>query len=144
VALTEKEIERVGELLGRAPRGLQEIAVKGVDGEPLVIRVASLVDDKPFPTLFWLVCPRLNYRIDQHEAAGLIARFQAHIDSDHGLQESIRNDHLKHIALREDYMPLQLRSRIIELKYREVFTGKGIGGIGDFSRIRCILSCPIQ
>jgi uncharacterized protein len=45
-------VNQVAVLLGRQPRGLEDIAVVGVAGEPVVIRVASLVDDKPFPTLF--------------------------------------------------------------------------------------------
>ena len=138
VALTEKEIDRVGELLGRTPRGLEDVAVSGDAGEPLVVRVASLVDDKPFPTLFWLVCPVLNYRIDRLEAEGLIADLQAQIDSDLTLQESMRADHLAHIRLREQHMSDEVLARIEQLGYQDVFTEKGIGGIGDFSRIRCL------
>ena len=48
---------RIAQLLGREPRGLEEVAVAHPDGEPVVIRVASLVAEKPFPTLFWLVAP---------------------------------------------------------------------------------------
>ena len=40
------------------------------DGRPMVIRVSSLVDDKPLPTLFWVLAPDLCYRIEQVEAAG--------------------------------------------------------------------------
>jgi uncharacterized protein len=138
VVLSEQDIEQVGELLGRSPRGLEEISVRGGDGEPQVIRVASLVDDKPFPTLFWLVCPKTSYRIDNNEATGLIAQFQGQIDSDLDLQETMRVDHQKHILLREQYMSQQMLSRIRQLGYGDVFAEKGIGGISDFSRIRCL------
>ena len=47
-------LARVEALLGRAPRGLEAVAVSRPDGEPVVLQVASLVDGKPFPTLFWL------------------------------------------------------------------------------------------
>ena len=76
MSITAQVRARVATLLGREPRGLEAVALAAADGNPMVIRVASLVDDKPFPTLFWLVDPALNYRIDQVEAGGLIKQFQ--------------------------------------------------------------------
>ena len=136
--LTPEVIAQVALLLGRQPRGLEEIAVARPDGRPMVIRVASLVDDKPFPTLYWLLDPDLCYSIDQVEAAGLIKQLQQRIDADPQLHNSMREDHLAHIALREDYMTPQIRRRLGELNFSEVFASKGIGGIADFKRIRCL------
>lgn len=138
MTLTPEIVDRVAALLGRPPRGLEEVIVQGGDGAPVVIRVASLVDDKPFPTLFWLVDPALCYRIDQCEAGGLIKQFQQRIDADEGLQRAMRADHLAHIALRDGYMQPALRQRLRELGFGAALTGKGIGGIADFSRIRCL------
>jgi hypothetical protein len=104
----------------------------------MVIRVASLVDDKPFPTLFWLLDPDLCYRIDQLEAVGLIKQFQQRIDQDTAVQAAMGNDHRAHIQLREDYMSPQIRQRLKELGFSEVLKSKGIGGIADYSRIRCL------
>ena len=61
MGITPDTVARVAALLGREPRGLEEIIVAGEGAEPVVIRVASLVDNKPFPTLFWLVDPALCY-----------------------------------------------------------------------------------
>ncbi len=132
------QIAEVARLLGREPRGLEAIAVAGESGAPQVIRVASLVDDKPFPTLFWLVDPALSYRIDQAEAGGLIGRLQARIDADPALQQSMRDDHLAHIALRDSYLNDEQRQRIEKLGFATVFASRGIGGIQEFSRIRCL------
>ena len=129
---------RVAVLLGREPRGLEDVPVVRADGEPMVIRVASLVDDKPFPTLFWLLDPDLCYRIDQAEAGGLIGRLQERIDADPTLQATMREDHQAHIRLRREYMSEEVRARLMELGYDGVFERKGIGGIADFSRIRCL------
>lgn len=107
-------------------------------GEPMVIRVASLVDGKPFPTLFWLVDRALNYRIDGDEATGLIARLQADIDSDPALQTAMQDDHRAHIALRDSFIDAQQREQIAALGYQAVFADRGIGGIADFTRIRCL------
>ena len=131
-------VRTVAGLLGREPRGLLDIPVLGPAGQPVVIRVASLVDDKPFPTLFWLVDRTLCYRIDQLEAAGVIAELQHRVDADPGLRTAMERDHQAHIALRRDCMAADTRRRLEELGYAEVLAGKGIGGIADFGRIRCL------
>jgi len=138
LTITPEVIARVASLLGRQPRGLEEIAVAHPDGRPMVIRVASLVVDKPFPTLFWLLDPDLCYRIDQAEATGLIKALQQRIDAAPELQRTMRDDHRLHIKLREDYMTPAIRQRLAELNFSEVFASKGIGGIADCKRIRCL------
>jgi hypothetical protein len=128
----------VAALLGREPRGLEAVAVASGDGQPVVIRVASLVDDSPFPTLFWLVDPALCYRIDRAEAGGLIGRFQARIDADGKLRAAMRRDHLVHIALRNACMAPPVRQRLATLGFAGALERRGIGGIADFSRVRCL------
>jgi hypothetical protein len=138
LTITAEVRARVAALLGREPRGLEAVALAAADGSPVVIRVASLVDDTPFPTLFWLVDPALNYRIDQVEAGGLIRQFQRRIDADPALQEQMRSDHRAHIALRGSYISAAVRCRLAELGFDDVLEGRGIGGIADFRRIRCL------
>ena len=135
---SDSQRQRVSELLGREARGLRAIPVAGEDGEPMVIEVASLVEDKPFPTLFWLVDPDLNYRIDQLEAGGMIADLQSRIDASPELQASMRADHLAHIELRNRHMAAAERERLQELGYWDSLQTRGIGGIENFSRIRCL------
>jgi hypothetical protein len=130
--------EQVAALLGREPRGLREISVINDEGAPQVIRVASLVDDKPFPTLYWLVDPALNYRLDQLEAGGLIKRLQHQIDDSDDLQAALRADHLRYIARRDSHIDADERQRIADLGFASVLGERGIGGIADFSRIRCL------
>jgi hypothetical protein len=138
MTITSAIVNQVAALLGRAPRGLEAIAVIGSAGEPVVIRVASLVEDKPFPTLFWLVDPALCYRIDQLEAGGLIKRFQQRVDLEPNLQRGMRDDHEAYIALRDSHMRPEIRQRLEVLGFGEVLLNKGVGGIGDFTRIRCL------
>ena len=138
MSLSPDVVNQVAALLGRQPRGLEEIALAGSDGNPVVIRVASLVDDKPFPTLFWLVDPTLCYRIDQLEATGLIKRLQQRIDADVNLRKCMSDDHQAHIALREKSMSPVIRRRMQELNFETTLSSKGIGGIADFTRIRCL------
>jgi hypothetical protein len=80
----------------------------------------------------------LGYRIDQAEAGGLIARLQAAVDADPELQAGMRVDHERHIALRDSYISASDRRRLAELGFADVLSGKGIGGLGRFDRIRCL------
>jgi len=48
----------ITDALDREPRGLREIAGWNEAGQPAVIRVAPVVDGKPFPTLYWLIDPQ--------------------------------------------------------------------------------------
>ena len=104
----------------------------------MVIRVSSMVDGAPFPNLFWLIDPALVYRIDCDEAGGLIHRFQQQVDSDPGLQGDMIKDHRAHIALRNSYMSPAIEGQLRSGKYYEVLQQRGIGGIADFGRVRCL------
>lgn len=138
MAVSQQHRERIKELLGREPRGLEDVPVTSSSGQPMVIRVASLVEDKPFPTLFWLVDAALCYRIDTEEAGGLIAQLQQRIDESAQYQAQMADDHGRHIALRDSFIGVSERQRIASLGFSGVFQQKGIGGISDFTRIRCL------
>ncbi|WP_240732865.1 DUF501 domain-containing protein [Halioglobus maricola] len=138
MSVSEQDRAEVGELLGREPRGLEDVSVRDSEGRPSVIRVAPLVDDKPFPTLYWLVDRDLSYRIDQVEASGLIAQLQSEIDADPQLQAAMAGEHLRYKQRREQFMSDRDRQRIEALGFGDVFATKGIGGIADTSRIRCL------
>jgi len=129
---------QIASLLGREPRGLEGVAAYGPDGEPRVIRVSSLVDGKPFPNLYWLIDPALVYRIDCDEAGGLIHRLQQKVDDDPDLQREMIGDHRAHIELRNGFMTQAVEEQLHSSKYYEVLQQRGIGGIADFGRIRCL------
>ena len=138
--LNDEIVEQVTDLLGRKPRGLRAVEVVNDKGEPSVIRVASVVDRKPFPTLFWLIDRALCYRIDQLEATGLIRRLQDQVDKDVVLRNSMLRDHSDHIKLRDDYLTADERTYLLRTGYIEVLEKKGIGGISNPERIRCLHS----
>lgn len=135
---SDNDYQKVANLLGRSPRGLRSIAVRSLEGEPVAIQVSSLVDGKPFPTLFWLVDKQLNYAIDQLEAGGLIAQLQAQIDASPELQQAMADDHRAHISLRKQLISPEQQQQIDSLGFTDVLDRRGIGGIENFTRIRCL------
>ncbi len=75
--------ERVTELLGRLPQGRYEIAVRRLDGWPVVLRNAPLLDSgRPMPTRFWLIDRELNRDIGRLESEGGVDRAEAEVDPD--------------------------------------------------------------
>lgn len=138
VPATPEVISEITQLLGREPRGLRDVPVVSGTGEPQVIRVASLVDGKPFPTLFWLIDPSICLRIDREEAGGLITVLQERVDNDADLRAQMIADHRSHIALRDSFLTDDERQVLDATGFGVVLTTRGIGGIADFSRIRCL------
>ncbi len=138
VKITPEMESKVEVLLGRAPRGLQEVSVLSPQGGPMVIRVASLVDGKPFPTMFWLIDKELCYRIDREEAGGLIQQMQLQVDADPALQSAMVADHAAHVQLRNSHISEAMKAELNALNFYEVLQSRGIGGIEDPARIRCL------
>lgn len=136
--ISPEMLDLISRRLGRRPRGLEDIAVRDDNGEPIVIRVASLVEGKPFPNLFWLIDPALVYRIDVEEAGGLIRSMQETVDAKAALQREMINDHRAYIDLRNSYMDAGIEAQLRANNYYDVLQQRGIGGIADFGRIRCL------
>jgi len=128
----------ITERLGREPRGLRAIAAWDDCGRPAVIRVASLVDGKPFPTLFWLIDPDVSLRIDRLEARGVIAHLQGEVDTSSELRVSMAEDHRRHKALRAGFLSSQERQYLEAKGMMAALDRRGIGGIAEPHRIRCL------
>ena len=135
---TADQRARVATLLGREPRGLRAIPVADARGEPLVIRVASVVDEKPFPTLYWLVGAELCLRIDRLEAAGWIARLQDRVDASAALQQAMSRDHARHRAERSRFLSTDERKMLSDKGMLAALDERGVGGISEPTRIRCL------
>ena len=136
--LTADQRARVAVLLGREPRGLRAIPVADECGDPLVIRVASVVDDKPCPPLYWLVGAELCLRIDRLEAAGWIARLQDRVDASTTLQQAMQDDHARHREARSRFLSDAERKLLSERGMQAALDERGIGGISEPTRIRCL------
>lgn len=135
---TDEQCEQVTRLLGRTPRGLKAIPVLDPSGAPVVIRVASVVDNKPFPTLYWLVDAALCLQIDRLEAAGWIARLQARVDESSALQSAMERDHLRYKRERKRYLLAEEVRLLSSQNMRQALDERGIGGITGPHRIRCL------
>jgi uncharacterized protein len=80
--------------LGRPPRGLREVAHRCPCGLPDVVLTAPrLPDGTPFPTLYYLTCPRAAAALSALEAAGVMREMTQMLASDPGLRDGYRRAH---------------------------------------------------
>ena len=84
--VTEEQVvdeQVVGEQLGRPPRGLRGVAHRCPCGQPDVVETAPRLDDgTPFPTLFYLTCPRAAAAVSRLESGGLMREMQQRLGTE--------------------------------------------------------------
>ncbi|MUH45683.1 MAG: DUF501 domain-containing protein [Actinobacteria bacterium] len=71
-------------------------------GAPDVVQtMPRLPDGTPFPTTFYLTCPRASSAIGTLEAAGLMRDMEARLSSDQGLADAYAAAHASYLSERE-------------------------------------------
>ena len=88
--------------LGRPPRGVREVAHRCPCGHPDVVTTPPrLPDGTPFPTLFYLTCPRASSMIGTLEASGLMGQMSARLGDDAALAAAYRDAHQRYLTARD-------------------------------------------
>ncbi len=96
------DIAAVREQLGRTPRGMLEISSRCPSGHPNGVKTEPrLPDGTPFPTLYYLTCPRLTGAIGTLEASGLMAEWTQRLADEPELAVAYRAAHESYLAERE-------------------------------------------
>ncbi|MBW4719149.1 DUF501 domain-containing protein [Saccharothrix obliqua] len=108
--VSEEDRAVVAEQLGRTPRGMRAVAARCPSGHPAVVQTnPRLEDGTPFPTLYYLTCPRLNAAVSRLEGAGLMKEMTDRLAADEQLAESYRRAHESYLAERDAIEPLGTR-----------------------------------
>jgi len=88
--------------LGRPPRGLRRVAHRCPCGLPDVVETAPrLPDGTPFPTLYYLTCPRAVAALSRQEAAGVMERMRERLVTDADLRAAYLAAHRDYLARRD-------------------------------------------
>ncbi len=124
--------------LGRKPRGIVDIAYATKSGLPVVLRMRSLVDDQPFPTLYWLCSKDLYRAIARLETEGWVKRLEDELAENSEFRQAYLDNHRQYVAQRWQYMNDEDRQRIEQLGFTSLFDKYGIGGISQWDKIRCL------
>ncbi|HET7386368.1 MAG TPA: DUF501 domain-containing protein [Nocardioidaceae bacterium] len=88
--------------LGRPPRSVHEVAHRCPCGNPDVVATEPRLEDgTPFPTTFYLTCPRAASLIGTLEASGLMREMSDRLAADADLAERYLAAHEAYLAYRE-------------------------------------------
>jgi uncharacterized protein len=89
--------------LGRPPRGRFSVAHRCPCGLPDVVLTAPrLPDGTPFPTLYYLTCPRASAAAGRLEASGMMAAMTRRLAVDDALRRDYLAAHLDYLARRDE------------------------------------------
>ena len=104
--LRGSDLAAVAEQLGREPITDFSVIARCPPGHPLVIRNHP-VDrhGKPFPTLYWLTCPRAIATVSRLESEGWINRLDERASSDEAFADALREAHRSYAADRARLVP---------------------------------------
>src|SRR5437868_10970699 len=87
--------------IGRPPRGTRAVAHRCPCGLPDVVQTSPrLADGTPFPTLFYLTCPRATSACSRLESAGVMKEMMARLQVDRELAAAYLGAHEDYLARR--------------------------------------------
>jgi hypothetical protein len=111
--------------LGRPPRGVVRVGHRCPCGNPDVVTTEPrLPDGTPFPTTFYLTCPRAASRIGSLEGGGVMAQMTERLRQDVELAAAYRGAHERYLAERE------------AIAHVPEIAGISAGGMPD--RVKCL------
>lgn len=102
MTVTPADRAAVAAQLGRPPRGTRAVVHRCPCGLPDVVETTPrLADGTPFPTLYYLTCPRAVAACSRLESAGVMRDLQARLAADPDLAARYAAAHVDYLARRE-------------------------------------------
>ncbi len=124
-AVSAEDLDAVEAQLGRPVRAVAAVAHRCSCGRPDVLMTEpQLPDGTPFPTLYYLTCPRATSAIGTLEAEGVMREMAERLAADPQLAAGYRAAHEAYLAQRE------------RLGHVEHIAGISAGGMPD--RVKCL------
>ncbi|MGO3344416.1 MAG: DUF501 domain-containing protein [Marinomonas sp.] len=136
--LSQRDIDIIGNQLGRAPTGISAIAHYSPNNIPQVLKMETWVFDQPFPTLYWLSSKAIDKALAKIESQGLVKELEKRIQEDEELREAHYRSHHDYIAQRWAAMTDEHKAIIEEKGFTHLFETLGIGGIRNWDQVRCL------
>ena len=125
MSIDPRDVRAIEAQLGRLPRSIHEIGHRCPCGNPDVVTTEPRLDDgTPFPTTYYLTCPRASGLIGTLEASGLMKEMSARLVDDPELAAAYRSAHEAYLAARATL------GRVEEIE--------GISAGGRPDRVKCL------
>ncbi|HIV57325.1 MAG TPA: DUF501 domain-containing protein [Candidatus Stackebrandtia faecavium] len=141
---TSADEDAVTAQLGRKPRSVKSVAYRCPCGKPAVTETLPRLDDgTPFPTTFYLTCPKASGAVGTLESQGIMKEMTQRLDDDPELAQQYQAAHEAYIAHRKQLgdvpeidgvsaggMPTRVKCLHVHLAHT-LAAGPGINPIGD-------------
>lgn len=102
-----RDLAVIAEQLGRPPRAVRAVAHRCPCGLPDVVETSPrLPDGTPFPTLYYLTCPRAAGAVGGLEGGGVMREMTARLATDPDLAARYRVAHEDYLRRREAIEPV--------------------------------------
>jgi hypothetical protein len=138
------DLAAVERQLGRTPRGVVGVAHRCPCGQPDVVETAPRLDDgTPFPTTYYLTCPRATGAISTLESQGLMREMTDRLAADPELADAYARAHEDYLTRRAALgdvpeiagtsaggMPLRVKCLHV-LVGHALAAGTGVNPLGD-------------
>lgn len=130
VMIDDSDRAAVEQQLGREPRSIHEIGHRCPCGNPDVVTTEPRLDNgTPFPTTFYLTCPRAASRIGTLENSGLMREMEGRLASDPEAAAAYQAAHEAYLAA---------RAAVGEAGGHDVPEIEGISAGGMPTRVKCL------
>lgn len=142
MTLDDRDRRAVALQLSREPRGAREVAHRCGCGLPDVVETSPRLEDgTPFPTLYYLTCPRLASLIGTLESSGLMREMTDRLATDPDLQARYDAAARDYVARRDAHevltdvpaqggMPTRVKCLHVLIAH-SLAAGEGVNPFGD-------------
>lgn len=153
---SRSDLEVVERQLGRVPLAdVAGIVARCARGAPRVVVAHPLVKEarrqtdeagggwalvRPFPTVFWLTCPRVTCAVSGLESEGMIGEIRQRLQKDASLREAVERANARYAESRAALLTAE-DVRTLEgapAGMLEAVTSSGVGGIADPRGVKCL------
>jgi uncharacterized protein len=140
--VTAEDREVVRAQLGRPPRAMRGVAHRCPCGLPDVVETSPRLEDgTPFPTLYYLTCPRASSAIGGLESAGVMKEMTARLADDPDLRARYEAAARDYVARRDAHevlegvpaqggMPTRVKCLHVHVAH-SLAVGPGVNPFGD-------------
>jgi hypothetical protein len=130
VSIEPRDERAIEAQLGRPPRSIHGVGHRCPCGNPDVVATEPRLDDgTPFPTTFYLTCPRAASLIGTLEASGLMREMTDRLAEDAELAAAYRRAHEAYLSARDE---------IAAERGQSVPEIAGVSAGGMPSRVKCL------
>lgn len=140
--MDEIDLKRIIEIqLDRKINNYQRVLKSCPFNFPAVILVNPYKNKIPAPTIYWLSCPDLNYKVDRLEAeTDLIDKLADKIKKDKKFKKAVKTSHQNYAAKRQELLTAEQLKMAEEISFDlyDSLLNSGVGGIRDQKGVKCL------